>query len=280
VDAVERLAGGTGTPRLQPTKGVHLVAPNRGLTSAFLLLHPRDGRVFFVIPWQRRTLLGTTDTFATDLPDGLTVTAAEEAYLLEGFDHHFNPPLQSADVLGRFVGLRPLLKGRPGEPTARSREFALWDGPAGMLSVAGGKYTTYRQMAEVITDVIARRLGNRRPCRTQRCPLDGTPVEPWDEFRRRELPVLLRRGLDMRTAEHLIERYGRRARDAAAVILRDVALAEPVIVGEPELQGEFVYQREHEMAITAADNLMRRTRLGLVRQVPSEPPTQAAHRPE
>src|SRR5581483_6043901 len=123
VDAVCRLAGDEDGPHLRPTKGVHLVAPDRGLTSAFLLLHPRDGRVFFVIPWLGKTLLGTTDTECDQPPDAVRVTAADIGYLLEGHNHYFDAPLREADLLGSFVGLRPLLRSSPHEPSARSREF-------------------------------------------------------------------------------------------------------------------------------------------------------------
>ncbi len=106
-DAVRRLAGDEGGPLLRPTKGVHLIAADRGLSAAFLLLHPADGRVFFVIPWLHKTLLGTTDTACDDSPDDLRVTPADGAYLLDGFNHYFAPPLSGADVLGSFAGLRP-----------------------------------------------------------------------------------------------------------------------------------------------------------------------------
>src|SRR5262245_47766544 len=121
VDAVARLAGAADGPHLQPTKGVHLVAPDRGLPAALLLLHPADGRVFFVIPWLGKTLVGTTDTFA-ERPDALTVTQEDIDYLLTGFNHHVAPGLTAGEVLGHFVGLRPLVRARPGEPSALSRE--------------------------------------------------------------------------------------------------------------------------------------------------------------
>ncbi len=112
-DAVRRLAGDDSGPLLRPTKGVHLIAADRGLSAAFLLLHPADGRVFFVIPWLGKTLLGTTDTACDDSPDGLDVTPDDVAYLLDGFNHYFCPSLSEADVLGRFAGLRPLIRRDP-----------------------------------------------------------------------------------------------------------------------------------------------------------------------
>jgi glycerol-3-phosphate dehydrogenase len=263
VDHVNKLAGGSAEQRVQPTKGVHLVVPGDRLDAAFLFLHPRDGRVFFVIPWMGHALVGTTDTFSDEPPDKLTVTADEEAYLLEGYNHHFTVPLTPVDVMGRFAGLRPLLKSRPGDPSARSREYALFDGPGGMLCVAGGKYTTYRHMAEVITDEVARRLGVTRPCRTHDCPLDGTPAEAWETFLCVEPESIAANGIDARVARHLVGRYGRRAREVAAVLRRDPAFLESVVAGEPDVAGEFVYHTEQEMAMTPADRLLRRTRLGL-----------------
>jgi len=266
VDRVCRLAGDETGPHLRPTKGVHLVVPDRGLRAAFLLLHPDDGRVFFVIPWMGKTLIGTTDTDCDTAPDALTVTSAEVDYLLRAHNHYLDPSLTPADVLGRFAGLRPLLRSRPGEPSSLSREFRLFWSPSGLLTAAGGKYTTYRHMAEVITDAVAARLGRRMRCRTANHPLDGAPAVPWPEFAPAETQALARQhGLAEASARHLVTRYGRRAADAAALLARDPALARPVVAGEPDLAVEFVYQRAEEMALCEADCLLRRTRLGLFR---------------
>jgi glycerol-3-phosphate dehydrogenase len=264
-DSIRKLAGEGGGPMLRPTKGVHLVAPGRDLPAALLLLHPADGRVFFVIPWMGKTLLGTTDTESTDSPDALQVTPQDERYLLEGFNRHFTPALAAADVLGRFVGVRPLL-AESAAPSARSREFHVTLGTTGLFTVAGGKYTTFRHMAEVITDKICARLGVHRRCRTRNFPLAGTPAEPWPEFATtavRRLRDAYR--LDGAAALHLVERYGRQADGVAAYVGRDAALACPVVAGEPDLLAEFAYQRDHEMAERPADFLLRRTRLGLFR---------------
>jgi glycerol-3-phosphate dehydrogenase len=265
VDAVCKLAGDDSGPHLQPTKGVHLVVRDMGLSSAFLLLHPRDGRVFFVIPWLGKTLLGTTDTHYTGSPDTVTATSEDVAYLLEGYAHHFAPPLTSADVLSAFAGLRPLLRSKPGEPSSLSREHALFWSKSGMLSVAGGKYTTYRAMAEEIVDAVAKRLGCRVKSRTREVRLDGAPDMPWGQFLRAETERLRRRGLEESAARHLVQRYGQRAGEVAAYAQTDPALAHPIVDGEPDLEAELAYQRDHEMALSRADSLLRRTRLGLFR---------------
>jgi glycerol-3-phosphate dehydrogenase len=264
VDAVCRLAGDNSGPHLEPTKGVHLVALGRSLPAAFLLLHPADGRVFFVIPWMGKTLIGTTDTASAEPPDALAVSQEEVAYLLEAHNHYFSPALGAKDVRGSFVGLRPLIRARRGEPSARSREFRVFRSPSGLLSVAGGKYTTYRHMAEVITDEVCASLGSRRRCRTRDFPLDGAPGVPWDRFEAGEVAAL--KGhyhLPEEPARHLVRRYGRRAREVALLCRDRPDLAAPVVAREPDLRGEFVYQREHEMALYPADHLLRRTHLGL-----------------
>jgi glycerol-3-phosphate dehydrogenase len=264
VDTVCRLAGDTSGPRLQPTKGVHLIVPERGLPAAFLLLHPSDGRVLFVIPWMGKTLIGTTDTHSDAGPEGLSVTSEEVTYLLKAHNHYFNPPLGPADVLGSFVGLRPLIRARQKEPSSLSREFRLFQSPSGLLSVAGGKYTTYRHMAEVITDTIAYRFGGRRLRRTRHFRLDGAPPSPWPEFEPAEVASLTRAyGLSEEAARHLVRRYGRRAALVASYLPKHPERMAPIVPGEPDLQVELAYQRDHEMAIFPADHFLRRTRLGL-----------------
>lgn len=264
VDHVCRLAGDTSGPHLKPTKGVHLVAPDRGLSAAFLLLHPADGRVFFVIPWLGKTLIGTTDTLDTSGPDSLSITPEDVAYLLEAYNAYFSPPLLEANVLGRFVGLRPLIQSKAGDTASMTREFRVLTSPSGLVSVAGGKYTTYRHMAEIITVEIARRLGNSRPCRTRNHRLDGAAAGSWPEFAAKTITSLrVNDHLDERTARHLVHRYGRRAYDVAEYAARDPEMVKPIAPGEPDIQAELAYQRDHEMATCPEDSLFRRTRLGL-----------------
>jgi glycerol-3-phosphate dehydrogenase len=264
VDHICQLAGDSGDPYLQPTKGVHLVVPDQGMSSAFLLLHPVDGRVFFVLPWNGRTLIGTTDTLSEHTPDHLKVTEVEVTYLLAGFNYNFKPELQDGDVVNTFAGVRPLLRAKANDPSSLSREFRVWTSPSGLISVAGGKYTTYRAMAEAVTDRVADRLGKRGPCKTRQFRLDGTPAEPWLGFKAAESQRICHEfALDPKAASHLVGRYGRRAIDVAAYVKNDPSLARPITSEEPDLRAELVYQRDHEMALFPADFLLRRTKLGL-----------------
>jgi glycerol-3-phosphate dehydrogenase len=278
-DTVARLAGDADERLIQPTKGVHIVVPQRNSESALLLLHPADGRVFFVIPWMQNTLIGTTDTMSNEDPDSLTVTPAEIDYLLQGVNHYFAPPLQTTDVLGAFAGLRPLIRSRPGDPSSISREYRIIESPSGLISVAGGKYTTYRRMAEVITDRIAQRLGRRGPCCTRNFRLDGAlPADQASATQasgvshdtgslsiNREVESLRRsyNSLDETSTRHLVMRYGGRAHEVAAYCMNDTTSLTRIIPDAPDLQGELAYQRDHEMAIYPADSWLRRTRLGL-----------------
>ncbi len=273
VDAVRRLAGEqTAAAELQPTKGVHIIVAGTPYAdggeplsreTAFTLLHPSDGRVFFVLPWHGQTLIGTTDTFYDMTVDSLTVTPEEEGYLLEGFNHYFSHLLKREDIRGRFAGLRPLLRSASDDPSSRSREYKLIEGPHSLLSIAGGKWTTYRHMSEVVTDRIAERLGRRCPCRTAGLLLDGAPAEPWSEFVKLETAAISREfGLGPSTAAHLVNRYGTNARFVAEVI-RERHEDQAVVAGEADLIGEWAYQRLAEMATTPADHLLRRSRIGL-----------------
>jgi glycerol-3-phosphate dehydrogenase len=119
-------------------------------------------------------------------------------------------------------------------------------------------------MAELTVDAVARRLGKRRRCRTRDFPLPGTPAEPWREFAAAATSRLQDRfQLSEESAWHLVCRYGRRVGEVAGYLESSPELVCPVVDGEPDLHVEWPYQRDHEMAMTPADHLLRRTRLGL-----------------
>ena len=265
-DAVCRLAGDDAGPHLQPTKGVHLIAPPRGHRTAYLLLHPRDGRVFFVIPWLGKTLIGTTDTFPDNGPDSLQVLPPEIEYLLEAYNRYFDPPLRIHDVMGTFAGLRPLIRGKKNEPSSISREFRLIRSPSGLWTALGGKFTTFRRTAETITDALGQALGKPQRCRTRSLPLEGTPDQPWPAFFAAATSRIQRRfGLADELAAHLVQRYGNRI-DAVVASMAQVPRGfERLHPDEPDLIGELCYQRDEEMAIQPGDFFLRRSRIGMYR---------------
>jgi glycerol-3-phosphate dehydrogenase len=265
-DDLCRLAGDDSAPRLQPTKGVHLIAPARGHRAAWLLLHPRDGRVFFVIPWYGKTLIGTTDAFPQPGSDALQVQPDEIVYLLEAYNHYFDPKLYAEEVMGTFAGLRPLIRTRPGEPSSLSREFRLFEDASSLVSAQGGKYTTFRQMAETIMDFLGGRLGRPRRCRTRALPLIGSPQQPWNIFVKEMTHAILKDyPITADSAFHLLHRYGAQVE----AVLKKICQAKDgfarVHAEEPDLVGEQSWQRDEEMAIFPEDFFLRRSRIGMWR---------------
>ena len=174
-DTVRRLADPQATNIVRRSKGIHIVYPKLPLTRAVVLSAHRDGRIYFVIPWRGWSLIGTTDTDDDAAPEKARATAEDVAYLLEE-TNQLLPGLGLAKerIVTTFAGVRPLAAGRDGDrvPWQMSRTHRLHEDPNGLLSIVGGKYTTYRAIAEEVVDRVVRRLG-RAPiaCRTAEAPL-------------------------------------------------------------------------------------------------------------
>jgi glycerol-3-phosphate dehydrogenase len=188
---VERVAGlaPPGEPdgsrlRLGPTKGVHLLLPRLTRDHAIAFQAERDGRIMFLLPWHDCTLVGTTDTDYRGSPDDVRATPADVAYLLAEVRRLVpGSAVTESDVITAFAGLRPLLKAdaaHSNAPSARSREHRLVRQGANLLTVAGGKYTTYRAIAAEVTDEVYRLLGDRHPpaCRTADTPIPDPRPDP------------------------------------------------------------------------------------------------------
>jgi glycerol-3-phosphate dehydrogenase len=243
------------------------VLPDAGLAAGLLITHPGDGRVMFVLPWMNRTLVGTTDTFYDDRPDDAAAEPEDVDYLLTAYNHYLAPARSRGDVLATLAGLRPLLRGKARTPSGASREFGIFRAHSGLWSIAGGKYTTYRLMAQSLVDHIVEDLGGSRrttPCRTAEHRLIGTPAEDWQVFRQRECEQLPERfRVAPEVAAHLVDRYGRRARVLLEEFGDDPTCHQSIIAGEPDIQAELRHQAAHELAQCPADHYLRRTRLGL-----------------
>ena len=176
VDAVRGLAGAVGGPRLHLTRGIHLVVPHARLPLRnVVVMQARDKRSVFAVPRADITYLGTTDTEhgpPTDHPD---VSGADADYLLEAANRTFaSPPLRRADVVSAWAGLRPLVHEEGKGPSDISRKDEIMSAADGRLvSIAGGKLTTHRRMAERVVDLVCRQLGHEAPCRTAEVTLPG-----------------------------------------------------------------------------------------------------------
>jgi glycerol-3-phosphate dehydrogenase len=267
-DRVSGLAGGmagSGGQRLRPSKGVHLVfAPGAIQTTAAFVVPSaaQDGRSVFLVPWDDRVYAGTTDTPYTGDLDNPTVEAADREYILAAVAQYF-PAVTERDVVASWAGLRPLLGEADGGETAASedlsRRHAIFEGPAGLLTISGGKLTTYRAMAEDLVDRIAATIRPVTRCRTRSIPLGlhGSAAEARTlaraEAARLDLPPSV--------ADRLVQRYGDDWRQAVSMIGAEPSLGEPVVGGLPVLKVEVELARSREMAVTDEDVFVRRTRL-------------------
>jgi len=168
-DRLRKLADPAAKPIVRPSKGIHLVYPSLGLRHALVLSSPRDGRIFFLIPWKGQTLIGTTDTDYEGDPGRAEATPEEVEYLIEGTNRCL-PSLrfQRERVISTFAGVRPLVFQEKKDPWAVSRRHLIHEDPNGLISVVGGKFTTFRKIAEEVVDRLAARFPDKKfaPCRT------------------------------------------------------------------------------------------------------------------
>lgn len=240
---------------LRPTKGAHLVIRRERLcsTHAVVFDSPWDGRHVFLIPWGDFALIGTTDTdFSGDL-DNPAAAPDDVAYLLDAVRHTFpDAHIGQSDIISTFAGLRPLVKA-PGSAYAVSREHEMMESSSGLMTIVGGKLTTHRLMAEQVVDRVQGRLKadpgseTEGECRTRE-RLEGAQS-------RRTLACDVEGELE----EHLLSTYGSGAAWILAYAEANPPLAERIVAELPYLMAEVPYAIHHEMALTLADVLMRRT---------------------
>ncbi|GMU59766.1 MAG: glycerol-3-phosphate dehydrogenase [Myxococcaceae bacterium] len=266
-DEVRALASLKGI--LKPTKGVHVVVDDTRLPvkHALMLQSPRDKRVVFCIPWGLgRTVIGTTDTFFDGSPDKLEPTFDDVDYLLETANAFFlDAHLAPADVLATWSGLRPLLKpeDESASASAVSREHLI-DVQPGFVTIAGGKLTTYRNMAAELIDACLPQLGVETKCQTKHRPLPGAVGLTESDAQLDALArTLATQGLDAVGARYLVETYGARA---ASVLARGEADAEALFrldSEHPALLAQVDEAVDTELARTLDDVLARRIPLVL-----------------
>ena len=263
------IPGATLKTRL--SKGVHLVMPPLPTSDGFLLLTGERGRVVFLIPWNGRTLLGTTDTpFAGD-PRSARCLAADEAYLLA----HANAVLKNVrwtenDVIGRYAGVRTF-PNKAGDPASLSREWSLAEPYGGVVASVGGKYTSARVDAAKLVAHVCNKLGrDPGPCPTTWRKFPWRPDERYRSWQQRTLGLSLRLGLDEETALACQVRYGRRIEELLGMIEELPQLARRFVPEAPACVGELVYCSRYEMVVNLQDLLRRRLPLTLIATLPEE----------
>ncbi|HEX3426857.1 MAG TPA: glycerol-3-phosphate dehydrogenase/oxidase [Acidimicrobiales bacterium] len=249
---------------IRPAKGIHLTfrATRLPATAAAVLPVPGDRRSIFVIPWGRFTYAGTTDTDYDGPLDDPQCTPADVAYVLAALNSSVDGALAPSDVVSSWAGLRPLVRSAKSERTADlSRRHRVTRSRRGMVTVTGGKLTTYRAMASDTMDVVVEELGRgARRCPTKHLMLLGGN----GSLELRQPEAARRLGVTPDTLEHLTGRYGTEARTVIAIMEADPELARPLLPGLPYLRAEVVYAARYEMAWTLEDVLARRTRAQLL----------------
>ncbi|GAA1418397.1 glycerol-3-phosphate dehydrogenase/oxidase [Catellatospora coxensis] len=247
--------------RVRASKGVHLVVPRSAITGEVGLILRTASSVLFVIPWGGHWIIGTTDT-DWELDRAHPAASAKDIdYLLSHVNEVLDRPLTRGDIEGVYAGLRPLLRGESDSTSALSREHAVVEPLLGLLLVAGGKFTTYRVMAQDVIDKAVRRLGDVRHSGTADLPLLG--ADGYEAMWRDRADLARRHELSVGAVEHLLERYGTLTTELLALIDADRSLAEP-LPGAPEhLSAEVVYAARHEGARHVVDVLARRTRISI-----------------
>jgi len=241
---------------IRPAKGIHVTVPWSKVRNDIAVVVPvaKDRRSVFVVPWGDLTYVGTTDTDYDGPLDDPECTSDDVAYLLRALNAVITEPVGQDDVLGTWAGLRPLLRTAANDRTADlSRRHAVRRSEGGLVTVTGGKLTTYRRMAADTVDEVDAMLGKRRRCRTKRVRLLGAagyeaPPDTNEPSRH----------------VHLAHRYGTEAALVEALVDDDPALGEPLVPGLPYLKAEAVHAVRREMARTLDDVLTRRTRARLL----------------
>lgn len=245
-DDIQGLAGSKGL-NVTASKGIHLVVPKDRIRSDTGLILRTKASVLFVVPFGEHWIIGTTDTPWNEHRSHPAASSTDIEYLLTWVNTVLSTPLRRDDIVGVYAGLRPLLTGESDQTSKLSREHAVVDNGRGTISIAGGKYTTYRVMARDAIDAASRYVGREMaPSRTEDIPLVGAAPEP-----------------PRNIAPRLWRRYGTPAADIMELAAGDPILGAPVVEDAPYLGAEMVYAATHEGALHLDDFLTRRTRMSI-----------------
>ena len=263
-EQTERLAGDAPNLSIAPSKGTHLVLPRELLDlgdEAVVLPETADGRIIFIVPWLSRAIVGTTDEGVDSIVE--PVASEEEIdYLLAHLNKFIRRPVMRSDIVSTYSGYRPLLRLRKGRtPSRLSRTHAVVEATDGLVTVSGGKLTTYRVMAQDVMDRVDAREGRKKRHPTLNLRLRGAknPTGAREELASRAASYQL----SPATIAHLLKTYGDAAPELLDLIEADATLATALVSDLPYVAAEVVYACRQEMALTLEDALARRTRIAL-----------------
>lgn len=245
------------------TKGVHLVMPALSSGNAVLLTARSDGRVFFLIPWYGRTLLGTTDTDYHGNPADVCVEQSDVDYLLSAANHYLKTPWTSDDIHAGFAGLRTLQDEQGKSASGVSREWLFQETQPGLMSSIGGKYTSARIDAiHAVEDVIGVIGRGNLPAEPHRMAWCSTLA--FGEFQKKAIADLEAVGVDPDVAQNCVRRYGTQIAKLADLVQADARLTERIVAELPFCYAEVVHAVVSESAKTLLDVLRRRVPLAIL----------------
>ncbi|HEY7891101.1 MAG TPA: glycerol-3-phosphate dehydrogenase/oxidase [Solirubrobacteraceae bacterium] len=244
-------------PLIRPSRGSHITVRHEDLALIGGAIVPAgQGRTIFALPWLGRTLIGTTDNDYEGPLRHVAPSGEDIDYLLEAVNDFFACELSRAQITGAYAGVRPLITSSdPKKSVDISRKAELYETSSGMITITGGKLTTFRRMAKMTVDRLVEREARDAPCRTHQIPL-GQAIDP------RELERV--EGVADPAYEALAARYGYAAHDVLGLARSDGRLAGAIVAGFPDLLAEAVLAVRREQARGIGDVLLRRTRLGLL----------------
>ncbi len=269
VDDVRQLEGPGVQKRLHLTKGIHLILPRRRLdVQRCVVMNATDKRNVFVIPRGPIVYLGTTDTNYEGSFDEPPITREDARYLLDAANATFSiDPLTMEDIVGAWAGVRPLLHQEGKAPSEISRKDEVMISPAGLISIAGGKLTTFRKMAERITTLVMQNLRAQGDTISEKSGDEDSPLsggdtgEDLNAFTNQLKQRWPRVPADI--VERLVEVYGSNGERLVEAMANDPVLGERCAPGSPVTYSEVAYAVREEMALTLADFMERRSRLFL-----------------
>jgi glycerol-3-phosphate dehydrogenase len=271
----EELHDEAEVPVIRPSRGTHITVSADDIPlHAGAIVPAGGGRTVFALPWLGRTLIGTTDNDYDGDIEHVRPAEDDVIYLLEAANAFFGTDLAPSDLTGAYAGVRPLIAtGDSKKSVDISRKAELYETSSGMITITGGKLTTWRRMAKMAVDRIVERDGREAPCRTQEIPL-GMAIDA------EELPRV--EGVPDEAYAALAGRYGFAAREVLDVARERGELAQPLVEGRPDLLAEVAFAARREQAASVGDVLLRRTRLGLLAAPallePDGEPTEAVER--
>jgi glycerol-3-phosphate dehydrogenase len=276
-DMIKSLDDSSAKKRLSNAKGVHVITKRIIEDDKALAIPLKDGRIIFVLPFKNKyTLVGTTDTFYDGDVENVICEPEEAQYLLDGYNMFFpDNPIEKSDIISSYAGVRPLVfdEKHGASSSDVSREHKIFTDQSGLITIVGGKYTTYRRMGKRITDLVVKELKKHKQlpkdiskCMTDKIPLPGGRIpnkKNWLNFESVQIQELVNSyAIDSATASHIVRTYGSNA-EHVVNLSQDKGLLEKILPDQPYILGEVYYSIHNEYCRTLLDYYWLRTFLAL-----------------